>query len=782
MVDPSETSGPPPEGAAIPKDPDGFIPVSPVRKKRLEHAAKVVTPASEKERLFTLSHTFLSDGNEQMTFNLYDVHKAFVIKMMEVVDGSAHLQPTARRNPQDPRPVSVPILSATAFPDTDKKHRLFFRRQETTDTEKKTTTIRIYHAVMMKEEVEALKLKMMEFLQENKLWMGGGDLNSTNTAVIGWFPHVHPYISYRPTIEAKINTSVSEHPRRDALIAKHIPSDEEQTLPYLYVHSRTMNMGQGTGRVTTTAMTVTCRVDRCNLMKELLSDMDDEDLGYDFLPSGFLQLHGVEAYKKWMIINNDYQNDVLAIAVLGFFDDLLNREVAVDGDTSTIPVSQFLVSDTSILSLERTQTSDKDGRWLFLVKKTAYQQARLIIEEFCTETFPTLYSDDVMEQHDAKVEYSKQHGGLPRITEGTPVGGSVSIRSSIMFEKLKATEASQGNKTPDSKISWAQRTAPRLIFEKNSNFPLLSKTPPKSTLVAASPTTTATDTQSATGSVTSLSTAAAGQMSTQMSQSQDASTIVSEMRSIFSEQSKNFERILERQDRMAQEQSDKNMAFMEKMFTSIVAVCKPTPLPAQPYYQHPYYAPQAYGPPHQYHPGPPMQQPPLPFSPPADTTDLYSGLTDAALQHLDLASVSSDKPPKEKKSSWADYSRAYKIRLPSVTFKNKTDVRTYSTVTPASVTGQDEDDENFPNDTDSPPRKASPSVQASPPNKTSLKKSIGSPSFSGGTSLSKRPRSPGSTPEKSPRPTSSEEDMTDLEPTELFPDSKDATSICDESL
>ena len=80
----------------MPKDLNGLVPVSPVGKKNMEHETNKVTLAAEKERRFPRSHT--SDGNEQTNFNLSAVNKAGVTKIMAVVDGSAHLTPTARRS------------------------------------------------------------------------------------------------------------------------------------------------------------------------------------------------------------------------------------------------------------------------------------------------------------------------------------------------------------------------------------------------------------------------------------------------------------------------------------------------------------------------------------------------------------------------------------------------------------------------------------------------------------------------------------------------------------
>ena len=782
MATPSATSGPPPEGAGTPQDTEGYTPVETVRKKKLEHAAKVVSPAAEKERLFTLSHTFSNTENDETTFNLYAVHQAFITKLMEVVEGDVHLHPTARRGQNDTRVVSPPIRSAAAFPETDKAHRLFFRRQDFQSADMNSTTIRIFHAVLMKEDVETLKAKMMPLLKEHKLWMSGGDFNAIDTAVIGWFPKVHPYATYRPTMEEKINQRALDHPRRDELISKHIPQNEIQELPWLYIHIRTMNMGQGTGRVTTTALNVSCVVNRTNLMKELLSDMDEDDLGYDFLPNGFLQIHGVESYKKWMLINNDYQNDVLTIAVQGFFEDLLDTIVEVDGTQDAL-VRDYLVSDHSILSLEQTQKSDTEGRYLFIVKKTAYQQARMLIEEFCVETFPILYGDSESDQVTYKMEYFADHGYLPRIHESAPVGGSVSIRSSIMLDKLKANEASHGNKTKDTKITWAQRAAPRLIFEKTAAFPALPK---KKTPIV--PMTPQTPDDKSVASTTTVSTAAAP-ISVHTTQSHDASTIVSEMRSIFTEQSKQFELLLERSDRHAKEQADASRAFMEKMFDTIATIVKQPSNPPPQWYQQPYYAQPAPGSsPYQQNPPPPVQYqlvstPPVPpphpdtipphvtppsVSPPAQD-DIYSGLTDDAFNAINLdvpsPSTATASPAAPQATLNPTHSHSIKAKA-SVTFQSHPEIRTFTTTTTASelattATYDDNDDAvDFTQHDDSQiDMSCSQLSDVQPPKK----------SFSGGSSQTKRPRSPGSTPEKTTRQaTTNQDDLIDTA-RNLFP-------------
>ena len=185
-------------------------------------------------------------------------------------------------------------------------------------------------------------------------------------------------------------------------------------------------------------------------------------------------------------------------------------------------------------------------------------------------------------------------------------------------------------------------------------------------------------------------------------------SIVSEMRSLFLEQSETFERIMERQARKAKEQSEAHMAFMENVLISFIAVCKPEFPPAHPYHPHPSSDSQGYGPPQPYHPVqlamPPHSTTPTPQADPE--SDIHSGLHDEALRHLNLASVSSVKLPSQAKKTWADYSCTFKCRTPSIpsitTFKTKNDVHTYSTATPVSSTGYDDEVVDFSIGQDSP--------------------------------------------------------------------------------
>ena len=105
-------------------------------------------------------------------------------------------------------------------------------------------------------------------------------------------------------------------------------------------------------------------------------------------------------------------------------------------------------------------------------------------------------------------------------------------------------------------------------------------------------------------------------------------------------------------------------------------------------------------------------------------------------------------------------SRPYKVRTPkaSVTFNATNEIRTYSTVTPASASSPETDTE-FHDAHDGDVDTTSPTK---PPG----------PGFSGG--LSKRPRSPGSTPEKATRHAADHSEVieisdSDLAPKQLFP-------------
>jgi hypothetical protein len=135
---------------------------------------------------------FASRTNEATTtINIYQPHKAFITKLLEITEGDAHVMPTAKGKELTVNDATTstksPIISADAFPKTTYQHRRFFERTIYYNEKTNRTVVKIMHQVLMKEPIHVVKKKMLDFLQTNKIWLKNGDLDTIETSGFGWF-------------------------------------------------------------------------------------------------------------------------------------------------------------------------------------------------------------------------------------------------------------------------------------------------------------------------------------------------------------------------------------------------------------------------------------------------------------------------------------------------------------------------------------------------------------------------------------------------------------------
>ena len=88
--------------------------------------------------------------------------------------------------------------------------------------------------------------------------------------------------------------------------------------------------------------------------------------------------------------NNDCQNEVQGITMVGLAPDILTNLLTLT-DGSQLSVLKYLVSHKSILSMDLTYLSNTTGRYIFIVKKSMFPEAKRFIQEFCTTHFYTMF-------------------------------------------------------------------------------------------------------------------------------------------------------------------------------------------------------------------------------------------------------------------------------------------------------------------------------------------------------------------------------------------------------
>jgi hypothetical protein len=557
---------------APPKDPgpkegsDEWIKIQEFKQRRRENGAGIAFATGKSIKTFILEITFKEQADDETSGdlpNLFNIHKNFVAKLFEITNGDCHLTPSAKSGTDSTtESTKSPIVNLSHFPTSDRDHRRFFQRRVETQKNYRKTSVKITHHVLMKESVKDVKSKLWNYLTEKGLWMRNGDLNSVETSAIGWLLGAHPQLVFRPAIEQELNRLVASLPievREDA-VAIHGTEGEAQKLPSFFIHSREQGFGYGDGRVSTSALTVSCVTDRARLMKELLSNVDDEEMPYMFIPYGMPTMEAQEHYKKAIIKNNDKQNAVQGLAVRGFSQELFQRKMDSE-DNNSMTVENYFFSSPAIISIENTFNTEENGRFIFIVLKESFHEVRAFLQDFCSKKFKEIYSTQ-----DERDNYRVMYKSLPHLQLSPNAGGAVAKLTARIIQKLDEEERTTGVKLATTQTdTWASRVTPRFSFDKNSPHPNAKKI---SNFVAVTPTNTIPVIQSAgandNGSINSGSTLANG-TSGQTVVSQDLSTVVSQLQSQASEQSKMFKEMMEKQDKR-----DRRAAQVQKKMMNLI--------------------------------------------------------------------------------------------------------------------------------------------------------------------------------------------------------------------
>jgi hypothetical protein len=540
--DPPEVSGPI-EGS------DEWTKVQGIKDKRREFGAGVAFPTGTKIRHFVLEFRFKEKLDESVadgsTLNLHGLHREYVEKLMGNTEGDAQLIPTAKDKKKTATTTPHPIVNINSFPTSDRLHRLFFNRTIYYDKYNKRTVVKIHHAVLMKETVFAVKQKIFDWLTQKNLWMLAGELDSVETSGIGWMLGAHPYLVFTPDIAARLNLLISRLPQEviEEKVSMHGTADDLQQLPLLFVNPRDQPFGAPPGRVITKAVTISCVINRTRLMKDLISSIPKPDLPYTFIPIGMATMDGPEVYKKFICINNDRQNEVQGINVKGFSAELFS---CYTDATKTQTVMEYFKGQKAISSIQRTLQTEENGKHIFIVYTAGFTEAQALIQDFCTNKFKMIYVSQ-QQRDDYRVAY-KSH---PHIVTAAPPGGATAEHSKYLCEMLKQEEAQKGKQyATTSGDTWAAKVKPKFTFDPSSEHPN----------AAAQPATIAVvnNTTNSTGSINSGSTLAPTapiNSSGQTVVSQDLSSIVSQMQSMQSEQTKALQNMIEKQDRQARRQA-----------------------------------------------------------------------------------------------------------------------------------------------------------------------------------------------------------------------------------
>ena len=550
MATTEEPSASPPEGDGPSPGSEAWQNNQDLQAKKKDHGAGVGHLSDHKIRQFTLAMDIYDTDIDENTplLNLYNAHKGFVAQLFTIAKGDTHFLATAKQdNPDNNTP--SPILSADGFPSSDRHHRSFFRRQFYRSSPRKTT-ITIYHSILTKEDLSTIKDSLFNYLKEHKLWMRGGDFNETDTHSIGWLLGAHHAMVYRPRILTDLNFLIRSIPRSqfEKAVEDYGEPQDLNNPPEIFVHSKLQSFGVDKSRVSTFAVSISCVKTKVRLMKELICLIPDQKMVYPFIPIGLANILSVDDYKKYIVLNNDRQNAIQGVTVQGFSQELLRKDIP-DGIASS-RVDEYFLDQPFIVSIQETNSSTTQGRYIFIVQKTDYNQARTFIEDFCQNIFPRLYPTQ-----SERSEYKKAFGYTPKLTSSASAGGAVASLGSRLGELLKAEETKLGKSLSLTPVTWAQRASPRFLFDKDADFPALSsKLKPQTSAPTNATSSTNTpgpsdSTNNSVISINSTSTTPANNHSGQTVVSTDISVAISEMKSVMSQQTDFIKQMMERQEK-----------------------------------------------------------------------------------------------------------------------------------------------------------------------------------------------------------------------------------------
>lgn len=293
-------------------------------------------------------------------------------------------------------------------------------------------------------------------------------------------------------------------------------------------------------------------------MKELLACIPPDKLPFTFIPIGLPTLtdSGESDYRKCILLNNDKQNEIQSIPIMGMSEELLTQDMTTETGTK-ITVKQYLTQQRSIRDIQETEKSSTCGRFMILALKAHYPEAVTVIEQFWQKIFPNIYLTDEDQEN-----YQIRYKSLPFVPKMAPAGGAVAALGSRISNVLRQEEAKRGTPFSTTPTTWAQKVATQFVFEKDA-FPTLPNPPNLQHAPQDESISRQNSTENA--SINSMTTASQSQGPTEMTTgttiSQDASSVLTELRSILSYQSEQFEKIMKQQAKEAKA----NRLFMQDM-------------------------------------------------------------------------------------------------------------------------------------------------------------------------------------------------------------------------
>jgi len=259
---------------------------------------------------------------------------------------------------------------------------------------------------------------MMDWLNQNHVFLEADTLGREPIRTIGYFFNVHPRITHKTSFKANIHASLAQvNMTPDDVIeldptAQHfydakeaIRTDEndledefdlydtEPTDIYIPPFELLItNVGHGTGntRVATRALSIKTNVKHGKLLHELLLRMATnrtDNPVLKFVPVGMAYTIGPDSYKQLILAHNAYLTSLASIPVVGISDDTLERTIPVQHPSlpnHRLTIKEVLLRNDWCVNIEPTKT---EGKIFVLTTKSNLDTACQWLDENLPEIF-----------------------------------------------------------------------------------------------------------------------------------------------------------------------------------------------------------------------------------------------------------------------------------------------------------------------------------------------------------------------------------------------------------
>ena len=522
-------------------------------------------PSKELKTTFTVDFRVAS-GHNAARFNLAAVHREFVLRLSKAASAPITYLPTNANS--DPKP--TPFQDVTEFPHTDSAHRAFFHRRESVLRNSRDLSIKITHSTLSEEPIADIKKNIIPFLQKHKIYLGGSGITNEEIVVVAWCCGAHPDMTHKQTLSDELNDALNALPftEEQKALKQELLGDED--LPELFASKRLLGFGDGDNRVSSEVLALCCVRKYSDLLKSLLLELPPDTLPYDIVPAGFHRSASNEAYRAYLLRNNDLTLNLRGLTIVNFHPSLWEKPMPMHTNFNG-NLREYFLSGDLVHTIEYTEVSVKHGRFILVVKNEHFEQVQEYLTTFCRDDLPQMVG----------AEYLTHYGQYPRLTFAAQ-GLSMQRHCQSLCEKLKKTPPT-ATATPGTSVNpWTRR--PRLVFDLSSVEATPSDLP-------------ATDNQSYGGlSVPSVSTPApslgprasasdtpsvAGTSAHKSLISTDLSTIVSHFDTAISRQEEHHKQMMEFLAKSQAVQMEQTR-MMTQMFQSLVQTFPSPPSNATP--------------------------------------------------------------------------------------------------------------------------------------------------------------------------------------------------------